>query len=95
MRRHLSSLLIKKVTSRVISAVALLDAHANKIYQIKAIYLSSVQRLKLFDLGFTLNSRIELISKAPFNHGVLVNIKGFNIVLKKEIASGIEVVCVA
>ena len=46
---------------------------------------------RLMDMGFTKGTKIKIVNFAPMNDPIIVRLRGYNVCIRREEASGIEV----
>lgn len=61
-------------------------------YKIQAINGDLLTKRRLFDLGFLPDETIEILNISPLKKTYLLNIKGYVIAIRKNLADNIEIV---
>lgn len=57
---------------------------------IKEINLQGILRYRLLELGIVENTKVKLIKYAPLGDPIQISIRGYNLAIRKEIASKIK-----
>lgn len=71
--------------------MTLADIKDNKKYIIKEINCNDKVKKRLLDIGLTKGIEINIKGKAPLGDPLLINLRGFNLALRKQDAKDIIV----
>ena len=63
----------------------------NQICKVKSVNVISELKYRLLDMGIVPNTKIKLTKKAPLGDPLQIEVRGYSLSIRKEIASTIEV----
>ncbi len=63
------------------------DAQAQKTYTISDICGNGNERRRLLDMGFTPETKVDVLTRAPLGGTVLVSLRNFTVALREDAAA--------
>ena len=63
----------------------------NQICKVKSVNVIGKLKYRLLDMGIDPNTKIKLTKKAPLGDPLQIEVRGYSLSIRKEIASKIEV----
>lgn len=63
----------------------------NQICKVQSVNVIGELKYRLLDMGIVLNTKIKLTKKAPLGDPLQIEVRGYSLSIRKEIASKIEV----
>ena len=63
------------------------DAQVQKTYTVSDIGGVGNERRRLLDMGFTPETKVNVLTRAPFGGTVLVSLRNFSVALREDAAS--------
>lgn len=63
----------------------------NQICKVKSVNVIGKLKYRLLDMGIVPNTKIKLTKKAPLGDPLQIEVRGYSLSIRKEIASKIEV----